>query len=116
MANALEGEVDFPVAGKVYTLCFTTRAIVEVEQLFGGVSIGDISAKLTHVEYLAALLWVALRKHHTGLDLFATYDLLDKCEGGTQVAGEPVVRALRFRLSGTAIDAPLVEPDKAGVA
>lgn len=107
-ANPLEGEVDFPIAGDTYTLCFPSRAIVQVEQLFGGVSIGEIATKIAHVEYLAALMWSALQKHHSGVDLFGAYDLLDKCDGGVQAVAEPLARALRFRISRTPLDQPLV--------
>ena len=47
MANALKGEIGLAIDGNAYTLCFTTNAIAQVEQLLGGASIGDI-AQLQH--------------------------------------------------------------------
>lgn len=108
-ANPLKGEVELKVSGKTYTLTFTSNAIVQVEQLLGGISIADIGQQMGRMEYLRALLWAGLQKHHEGLDLFAVSDLMDDCEGGMSGVMEPVTRALRFRLSGVAVTAPLTD-------
>lgn len=110
VANPLKGETTLTAAGASYVLCFPSNVIVQVEQLFGGVAIGTLAANMTHVENVRALLWGALQKYHPDVDLLKAGDVIDECEGGINGVAEPVVRALRFRLSGAAIDAPLEEP------
>jgi len=114
MANALKGEIELVIAGKPYTLCFATNAIAEVEQLLGGESIGEIAQRIAKVEYQRALLWAALQKHHSGVTLLAAGELMDDFDGGLEPLVEALARALRFRLSRTPLDAPLVEkkPDE----
>lgn len=109
MANALKGEVDIVAGEKTYTLVFTSNAIAQAEQLAGGVAIGELAANLTQVSQVRLLLWAALQKHHQKVDLLGAGDLLDEVDGGLNGLADPLVRALRFRLSGGTIplDAPL---------
>lgn len=107
MANALKGEIELAIEGVPYTLCFTTNAIAEVEQLLGGDSIGEIAQRIAKVEHQRALLWGALQKHHKGIDLLKAGALMDEFDGGLEPLVEALARALRFRLSRTPIDAPL---------
>jgi hypothetical protein len=110
MANPLKGDVDLVSDGVTYTLCFTSNGIVEVENVLGGLSIGEIAMQASRIEYQRALLWGALQKHHPGTDLAKAGDVLDGCEGGLAEVEEQVTRALRFRLQRIAVDAPL-RPD-----
>ena len=107
MANALKGEVALTIDGNTYTLCFTTNAIAQVEQLLGGESIGEIAQQIARVEYQRALFWGALQKWHPTVDLMGAGALMDEVEGGSEPLVEALARALRFRLSRTPIDAPL---------
>lgn len=107
-ANPLKGEVDIVSGDVTYTLAFTSNSIVLAEQLLSA-SIGEIATNLTHVENLRALLWAALQKHHAKLDLLKAGDVLDDYDGGMNALADPLARALRFRLSGTPVDKPLVE-------
>lgn len=109
MANALKGEIDLVAADKTYVLCFTTDAIVQVEQLLGA-DISEISAK-SSVGNIRTLLWGALLKHHSDVNLIGAGEILDDFEGGVTGVFEKLVRALRFRLSRTAIDAPFESGD-----
>lgn len=110
MANPLKGEVDFPAGGKSYTLCFTTDAIVKVEQLLGK-EISEISSSAS-VGNIRAMLWAGLLSHEPTIDLIAASSVLDDYEGGVMQAFEQIVRALRFRLARTPIDAPLDDDNK----
>lgn len=112
MANALKGEIDISIDGVAYTLCFTTNVIAEVEQLLGD-SIGGIAGNIVKVEHQRALLWGALQKHHKGVTLLAAGALMDEFDAGLEPLVEALARALRFRLSRTPLDAPLVEPVEA---
>lgn len=114
-SNHLKGEVEITIDGTVYTLCFTSNCIVEIEQLLGQ-SIGEIAQDLAKVEHQRALLWGALQKHHPRTDLLKTGDLLDAFDGGLQTLAEKLARALRFRISRTPIDAPLGEEEAPAVA
>ena len=107
MANALKGEIELAIDGNAYTLCLTSNAIVQVEQLLGGESIGQIAQQVARVEYQRALLWGALQKWHPTVDLVGAGALMDEVEGGSEPLVEALARALRFRLSRTPIDAPL---------
>lgn len=107
-ANPHKGEVDLVIGETTYTLAFPTNSIVLVEQLCGGVSIGTISSNFNRIEYIRAALWGALQKHHPKIDLMKAADILDDAEDGLNGVVEAVVRALRFRLSRTPVDAPLV--------
>lgn len=111
-SNPLKGEVEITIDGAVYTLCFTSNCIVEVEQLLGQ-SIGEIAQDLAKVEHQRALLWGALQKHHPGTDLLKAGDLLDDVEGGLHPLAGKLARALRFRISRIPIDAPLTGEDEA---
>lgn len=113
MANALKGEIEVTIDGAAYTLCFTTNAIAQVEQLLGGESIGEIAQRIAKVEHQRALLWGALQKHHSGVTLLAAGALMDEFEAGLEPLVEALARALRFRLSRTPIDAPLGEEAEA---
>lgn len=107
MANPLKGEIAATIDGKAYTLVLTNNALVEVKTILG---IPDIShLNMTDVEHARALFWGALQKHHGDKDLLAAGDLLDDVDRGLEGAVDMLARALRFRLSGTAVDKPLVE-------
>lgn len=110
MANPINGEIDIVANGKTYTLCFTSEAIISVEDLLGA-DISEISGK-SSVGNIRALLWGALRQHHGEVDLVGAGPILDGYEGGVTGLFEQLVRALRFRLSRTAIDAPFGEAVK----
>tara|TARA_R110000868_G_scaffold17418_1_gene76545 strand:+ start:432 stop:770 length:339 start_codon:yes stop_codon:yes gene_type:complete len=112
MANALKGEIEISVEGNAYTLCFTTNAIAEVEQLLGD-SVGGIAANIAKVEHQRALLWGALQRHHKGIDLLKAGALMDEFDGGLEPLVEALARALRFRLSRTPIDASLSDEAEA---
>lgn len=109
MANALKGEIALTIDGNAYTLCFTTNAIAQVEQLLGGESIGEIAQQIARVEYQRALFWGALQKWHPTVDLMGAGALMDEVEGGSEPLVEALARALRFRLSRTPIDASLID-------
>lgn len=109
MANPLRGEVDLVVGEKTYTLCFTSDSIVQIEQLLGA-DISQISAK-SSVGNIRTLLWGALIKHHSDVNLIGAGEILDDFEGGVTGVFEKLVRALRFRLSRTPIDAPFESGD-----
>lgn len=111
-ANALKGEIALAIDGNAYTLCFTTNAIAQVEQLLGGESIGEIAQQIARVEYQRALFWGALQKWHPTVDLMGAGALMDEVEGGTEPLVEALARALRFRLSRIPLDAPLKDPDE----
>lgn len=106
-ANALKGEVELVSGGVTYVMVFTSNAIVQVEQILGG-SIGEITNKLTHVENIRVLLWAALQKHHPKVDLLGAGDVIDAFEGGMNELVDPLMRALRFRLSRTPVEQPLI--------
>ena len=107
MANPLKGEIDATIDGKTYTLCLTSNALVQVKTVLG---IPDVQhLNMLDVEHARALFWGALQKHHKDVDLLAAGDLLDDVDRGVEGAVDMLARALRFRLSGTAIDKPLVE-------
>jgi hypothetical protein len=105
MANPLKGEVSLAAGETTYTLCFTSNAIVQAEKLLGVSSIAQ--ANLTSYDTIRTLLWCALQKHHGTVSLPGTGDVMDECVGGLEAVGDPLARALRFRISGTAIDVPL---------
>ena len=109
MANALKGEIAVSIDGNAFTLCFTTNAIAQIEQMLGGESIGSIAQQIARVEYQRALFWGALQKHHATVDLIGAGALMDEFEGGNEPLVEALARALRFRLSRTPLDAPLIE-------
>lgn len=109
MANEVKGEVDLVVEGKTYTLCFSSDAIVRVEQLLGS-DIGAISTRGS-VESMRALLWGALLKHHPQADLDLASGLLDEYEDGLQGAFEKTARVLRFRLSRVPVSAPFTSDE-----
>lgn len=111
-ANALKGEIALAIDGNAYTLCFTTNAIAQVEQLLGGASIGDIAQQIGRVEYQRALFWGAIQKWHPTVDLMGAGALMDEVDGGTEPLVEALARALRFRLSRIPLDAPLKDPDE----
>lgn len=111
MANALKGEVEVVAGETTYILCFTNNAIVQIEQIFDGMGIGEITQNLMRVEVARALLWGALQKHHPKTDLLKAGDILDDIEGGLAAIADPLARALRFRLSGIGLDKPLIEVD-----
>ncbi len=114
MANALKGEIEVAIEGVAYTLCFTTNAIAQVEQLLGD-SIGGIAASIGKVEHQRALLWGALQKHHKGVELLAAGALMDEFEAGLEPLVEALARALRFRLSRTPLDVALVTVELDGL-
>ena len=111
-ANPLKGEVELVIGETTYTLCFSSNSIVAVEQLFGGVGIGEIAADLNRVEHQRALLWGALQKYHDGIELLAAGDLVDECEDGLKPIAEKLARALRFRISRTPVDAPFTDDEE----
>ena len=84
-----------------------------MEQLLGD-SIGSIAGTMTRIEHQRALLWGALQKHHGGMTLVKAGELMDDFDGGIEPLAEALARALRFRLSRTPIDAPLVEEPAEG--
>ena len=102
MANQERGEVDLKVAGETFTLCFTTNAIAEVEQV-GGASIVALLASFVtegRAGTTRLMMWGGLRKFHPTLSLLDAGNLLDDAnrdEG--RAIGEAIGNALRFRLS-----------------
>jgi hypothetical protein len=111
-ANPLKGEVEIVSGDATYTLVFTSNAIVQCEQVLGA-TIGEITSNLMRVENLRALVWAALQTHHKGADLFKAGDVIDDFAGGMNELADPLARALRFRLSRTALDVPLLEGESA---
>lgn len=74
MANPIKGEVALVVGERAYKLRLGINAIVEVEDLLGGKSINEIVANVLDVPRarlgtLRALLWGALREHHSALSV-----------------------------------------------
>jgi hypothetical protein len=104
--NSLKGEVEIKIEGKPYTLCFTSNALVELQQVMGK-GVEEIAPEMRNVENRRGLLWAGLQKHHKGVDLIAAGDLMDEADDGLQALAEALARALRFRLSGIAVDQPL---------
>lgn len=113
-ANPLKGEIDLVAGDKTYTLCFPSNVIVQVEKLLGIDSIGD--AKTSSYDTVRTMFWGALQKHHNGVDLIKAGDLMDEAMdeigGGLQALADPLVRALRFRVSGVAVDVALAVADE----
>lgn len=110
MANPLKGEIDLLVAGKSYTLCFPSNRIVEVETALGQ-PIGRIAAEFARSPsfgIIRTLFWGSLLEHHPDVTLIDAGSIMDDIEGGLEAMIDPIGRALRFRLSRTAVDAPLV--------
>lgn len=111
MANPLKGEIDFPHGADTYTLCFTSNALVEVEQVSGQAIHAVLVDWQQDIAFapLRNLFWGALRKHHPKMSLFDAGDLLDEIgPGRMEELGGAIGKALRFRLSGT-FDPPATE-------
>lgn len=108
-ANPHKGEIDIKAGSKTYTLCFTSNAIVQIEKLLGVSSIGE--ARLSSYDTVRTVIWGGLQKHHDDVDLIGAGDvmddMMDDLGGGIESLSDPVVRALRFRTSGTALDVPI---------
>jgi len=102
MANKERGEVAVQIGKQSYTLCFSTNAIAEIEQ------VGDASIMVLMAQYVTEgraattrlMLWGALRKFHPDISLLDAGDMLDDCthEDGKSV-GEAIGEAIRFRLA-----------------
>lgn len=92
MANAQRGEVELVVGDKTYKLRLGINAIVEVEDVLGGVGINEIIASLdpanVRIGTLRAILWGALREHHPEVTLLDAGDLIGEV-GAAAIA--PVV-------------------------
>jgi hypothetical protein len=71
MANKERGEVAVQIGQQSYTLCFSTNAIAEIEQ------VGDASIMVLMAQYVTEgraattrlMLWGALRKFHPEISL-----------------------------------------------
>ena len=77
MANPHRGEVGVTIAGKPYTLVFTTNALCELEDalnrsafaVFAEVAKATQDATVLRYSTLRAMLWAALRERHAGISL-----------------------------------------------
>lgn len=109
MANPLKGEVELKIGDKTMVLCFPSNRIVEVETMLDQdiIAIGQSIASRPSYGTIRTLLWGAMLEHSPKATLMDAGAVMDECEGGLQGIVEPVVRALRFRLSRTPVDAPL---------
>lgn len=116
MANPLKGEVDFTVGPDTYVLCYPSNSLVEIETVAGK----DIIAVLAEWQQspaigpLRTLLWGGMLKHRPGTSLLDAGELIDEIGAERmEELGGVIGRALRFRLSGIAVDAPIAEADAA---
>lgn len=91
MANAVLGEVDFPVGDEVYTLVLDFNALCEAEGIIGDLT-GDGS--LTRLSAVRAMMWAALLRHHPDLTLSDVGDLIGK--GGFDKAAEALAKAQKL--------------------
>lgn len=114
-ANPLKGEVEIKIDGKPFVLCFTSNALVALQQVMGK-GVEEIAPHLGNVENRRGLLWAGLQKHHGDVDLLTAGDMLDDADDGLLALLETLARALRFRLSGIGLDEPLVDEDGNPVA
>lgn len=102
MANKERGEVAVQIGKQSFTLCFSTNAIAEIEQ------VGDASIMVLMAQYVTEgraattrlMLWGALRKFHPEISLLEAGDMLDDCtHEESRAIGEATGQALRFRLA-----------------
>jgi len=102
MPNPHKGEVEFTVGGKVYRAVLSSNAMCALEKELGQ-KVHSLENSLTTTR---AVLWAALRKHHSDVTLEATGDLMD--ELGFFKAGE-LVREI-FTLAFPVPEGPLATP------
>ena len=90
MANPHRGETAADLGGKVYTLCFPTNAQCEVEAVLGITflqAVGQVIFAANMADQLPArtaraLLWGALRRHHSEITLDGAGDMIDAMRPG----------------------------------
>jgi hypothetical protein len=105
--NPKKGDVEFAVAGKMYTLRYSHSALVKLEkQLDQGLMkvMEDMSSpQQMRIGTVVALLWSGLQKHHPDMTFDDAADLLDDMEGGASSAIEIVGQAFSkaFNAPGT---------------
>lgn len=72
MANAVRGQVSLKAGDTTYTICLSTNAVCELEDLTGE-AIGSLAAKMNggsvRMTDVRALVWAALQDHHPDADL-----------------------------------------------
>lgn len=89
--NPHKGDVPLNVAGKQYTLRYSHKALVLLEdkldrglvQIMRDVESWKIHPENMRLGTIAALLWAGLQSHHPSMTLDETIDMLDDFEGGT---------------------------------
>ncbi|MFA5897932.1 MAG: GTA-gp10 family protein [Hyphomicrobium sp.] len=91
--NPHKGEVALMAGEKTYVLRLSINAIAEIEDLMGE-GIEAIIRKTDRVGTLRAILWGALREHHSELSLFDAGDIIG--EIGAPAAGEKIGEALKL--------------------
>ena len=95
MANRAKGEGAITVDGKTYTLAFDVNAMCEVEFILDKPT--DLILKSLIVSpplhVVRALLWGGLLRHHAGIDLKQTGEIIESM-GGAGPALESIGQAL----------------------
>jgi hypothetical protein len=107
MANPHKGEVEFTLDKKVYTLCFTTNSLCELEDKLG-VSIlqrNEVKANLKHTR---SFFWAALIEHQQGVTEEEAGKLMDRL--GLKEAVELANKAFVLTFPVAEGNGPLAEP------
>lgn len=104
MANQHRGQVDLKAGDKIYTLSFSINAMCELEDLLGepisqiAKSLGDPQS--VRMSTVRALVWAALRDHHSDIDLKGAGDLV--AEATVTSTMETIGRAFALAFPDTA--------------
>lgn len=107
MANPHRGEVGVTIAGKPYTLVFTTNALCELEDAinrsafaaFAEILQATQNATVLRFTTLRAMLWAALRQNHAGISLKEAGDLMQAL--GIREVMEAMVKAMTAAMPQT---------------
>jgi hypothetical protein len=100
MANAARGETTLEIGERTLTLVLTTNSICEVESLLK-TRIGEIikvfESGSPSFEFIRALFWGSLRKHHRGFSIEKAGELID--EAGIAKIGTAIGEAMQLAFS-----------------
>lgn len=87
MANREKGEASLQIGDETYTLCLDLNAMAIIEEYFStptkDVQFYEAFAKLEKggIRYTRAFIWAGLQKHHKGLSIEATGELIQRAGG-----------------------------------
>jgi hypothetical protein len=114
MANPARGEYEFVVGDTSYTLVLGSNALCEVEAHLKtrlGEVVKVLESGSPSIEYIRALLWGALRKHHRGFSIEQVGDIIDRA--GMARVGEAIGETMRLAFPDAEAKADNANPQKA---